>query len=346
MVRQPNLARTLRAIVDAEKANFATTHDRIRAIHAGRDAFYPGSIARRIADADKAAGGVFTYEDLAGYHGRIENPTTTSFHGFDVYKAGPWNQGPVLLQTLNILEGVDLKSAGANSAEYIHQMHEAIKLAYDDRNAYYGDPPFAAVPMMGLLSKPYAAERRKLIGARAALDHRVGDPFAFDPDVKAPPSRYVPHAQGAKRSTPSGDTTCVDVVDKDGNLFSATPSSGWRIDGGGHRGGGLEPDADLRSRSAEPQRPRRREASAHDADADARAQGRQAVPRDQHARRRQPGPADPQRAAADVRVRQADSGSARGAARQLAASLQLVRQSRERGGRAGDRKPRERGRAQ
>ena len=231
LFRQPNLARTLRAIVDAEKTNFATTHDRGKAIHAGRDAFYTGSIARRIADADKAAGGVFTYEDLATYHGRIEKPTTTSFRGFDVYKAGPWNQGPVLLQTLNILEGVDLKSAGANSAEYLHQVHEAIKLAYDDRNAYYGDPTFASVPMTGLLSKPYAAERRKLIGARAALGHRVGDPFAFDPDVKAPSSRYVPHAQGAKRSTPSGDTTCVDVVDKDGNLFSATPSSGWLLGG-------------------------------------------------------------------------------------------------------------------
>ena len=231
MFRQPNLARTLRAIVDAEKANFATTHDRTKAIRAGRDTFYTGSIARRIADADKAAGGVFTYEDLATYHGRIEKPTTTSFRGFDVYKAGPWNQGPVLLQTLNILEGVDLKSAGANSAEYLHQVHEAIKLAYDDRNAYYGDPTFASVPMTGLLSKPYAAERRTLIGARAALDHRVGDPFGFDPDVKAPSSRYVPHAQGAKRSTPSGDTTCVDVVDKDGNLFSATPSSGWLLGG-------------------------------------------------------------------------------------------------------------------
>ncbi|HYM23029.1 MAG TPA: gamma-glutamyltransferase, partial [Vicinamibacterales bacterium] len=171
------------------------------------------------------------YEDLAGYHGRIEKPTTTSFHGYDVYKAGPWNQGPVLLQTLNILEGVDLKAAGANSAEYIHQVHEALKLAYDDRNAYYGDPSFVSVPMAGLLSKPYAAERRKLIGQRASLEHRVGDPFAFDREVKAPAIRYVPHSQGVKRSTPIGDTTCVDVVDKDGNLFSATPSSGWLLGG-------------------------------------------------------------------------------------------------------------------
>ena len=161
MFRQPNLAKTIRAIATADKAAFAKTHDRLKAIRAGRDAFYTGSIARRIAEADRAAGGVFTYDDLANYHGKIEKPTTSSFHGFDVYKAGTWNQGPVLLQTLNILEGVDLKTAGDNTAEYIHQVHEAIKLAYADRNAFYGDPAFAAVPIAGLLSKPYAAERRR-----------------------------------------------------------------------------------------------------------------------------------------------------------------------------------------
>ena len=229
--RQPNLASTLRAIVDAEKANYGRTHDRLKAIEAGRDAFYKGSIAHRIADAERAAGGVFTYEDLANYHGRLEKPTTTTFHGYAVYKAGPWNQGPALLETLNILEGVDLKSAGANSADYLHAVHEAIKLAYDDRNAYFGDPTFTSVPMAGLLSKPYAAERRKLIGARASLDHRIGDPFAFDSGVTAPAERYTPHSQGPRRSTPIGDTTCVDVVDKDGNLFSATPSSGWLLGG-------------------------------------------------------------------------------------------------------------------
>ena len=147
--RQPNLARTLRAIAAADKASFAKTHNRVTAIHAGRDAFYTGDIAHRIADADKAAGGVFTYDDLASFHGAIEKPVTTSFHGYDVYKAGPWNQGPVLLQTLNILEGVDLKSVGVNSTDYIHQVHEAIKLAYADRNAYYGDPAFAKVPIAG-----------------------------------------------------------------------------------------------------------------------------------------------------------------------------------------------------
>jgi gamma-glutamyltranspeptidase/glutathione hydrolase len=120
---------------------------------------------------------------------------------------------------------------GANSANYIHTVHEAIKLAYDDRNAFYGDPAFVKVPMAGLLSKPYAAERRALIGRTAALDHRVGDPYRFDPDVKAPATRYLPHSQGTKTVGAPGDTTCVDVVDKDGTLFSATPSSGWLLGG-------------------------------------------------------------------------------------------------------------------
>jgi gamma-glutamyltranspeptidase/glutathione hydrolase len=229
--RQPNLARTLRAIAAADKAAFAKSHNRVTAIRAGRDTFYTGDIARRIADADKAAGGVFSYDDLATYHGKIEKPATTSFHGYDVYKAGPWNQGPVLLQTLNILEGVDLKSFGVNSADYIHQVHEAIKLAYADRNTYYGDPAFATVPMAGLLSKEYAAERRAQIGPRASLEQRAGNPFKFDPSVKAPAGTYIPHTQGEKSGATAGDTTCVDVVDKDGNLFSATPSSGWLLSG-------------------------------------------------------------------------------------------------------------------
>ena len=229
--RQPNLARTLRTIVAAEHEAFETTHDRAASIRAGRDAFYKGEIARKIAAADRDEGGVFTYEDLANYHGAIEKPTSTLFHGYTLYKAGPWDQGPVLLETLNILEGFDLKAMGPNSADYLHNVHEAIKLAYDDRNAYLGDPAFARVPITGLLSKEYATARRRLIGGKAFLDHRPGDPFAFDPDVKAPAVRYMPHAQGHKGPNTSGDTTCVDVVDKDGNLFSATPSSGWLLGG-------------------------------------------------------------------------------------------------------------------
>jgi gamma-glutamyltranspeptidase/glutathione hydrolase len=229
--RQPNLARTLRSIAAAEHAEFAENHDRATAIRAGRDAFYKGDIARRIAAADRDAGGVFAYEDLAGFEGHVEKPVSTEFHGYQVYKAGAWDQGPVLLQTLNLLEPIDLKSMGANSADYIHTVHEAIKLAFADRNAFYGDPAFAQVPLVGLLSKAYAAERRTLIGLRASFEQRPGDPYKFDPNVKPPARRYIPHAQGAASPGGIGDTTCVDVVDKAGNLFSASPSSGWLLGG-------------------------------------------------------------------------------------------------------------------
>lgn len=228
---QPNLAKTLREIVAAERAAFEKTRDRKAAILAGRDAFYKGTIARRIAEADHAAGGVLTYEDLAGFRGRIEEPVKTTFHGYDVFKAGPWDQGPVLLQTFNILAGIDLAAMGPGSADSIHAVHEATKLAYDDRNAFYGDPDFVKVPLKGLLSSDYAAARRSLIGPQAFLEHRPGDPFAFDPEVKAPPVRYTPHSQGEAPRAEKGDTTCVDAVDRDGNLFSATPSSGWLLGG-------------------------------------------------------------------------------------------------------------------
>jgi gamma-glutamyltranspeptidase/glutathione hydrolase len=231
MFRQPHLARTLRAIVAAELAAFKATGNRSAAIQAGRDVFYKGDIARRIADATQAAGGVLSYEDLAGFAGSIESPVSTTFHDVEVFKPGPWNQGPVLLQTLNILEGFDLAAMGHNSADYVHTVHESIKLAYDDRNAFYGDPAFVSVPMTGLLSKEYAAARRKLIGTRAAMEHRPGDPFAFDPSVRPPPIRYMPHPQGVDQTGSSGDTTCVNVVDAEGNLFSATPSSGWLLNG-------------------------------------------------------------------------------------------------------------------
>jgi len=228
--RQPNLARTMRALVAAESAAWTATGDRTAAIRAGRDAFYTGDIARRMAEATRAAGGVLSEGDLAAFRGRVETPATTSFHGYDVYKAGVWNQGPVLLQTLNLLEGVDLAGMGHNSADYIHTVHEAIKLAYADRNAYYGDPDFVSVPVTGLLSKAYAAERRGLIGATASAEHRVGDPYPHDP-LSPPARRYVPAAQGVTSGREPGDTTGISVVDAEGNLFSSTPSSGWLLGG-------------------------------------------------------------------------------------------------------------------
>ena len=231
LFRQANLAATLRAIVAAESTEYARSRDRSAAIRAGREDFYCGDTARRIVAANRAAGGVFTNADMADFHGQIETSATTRFHDYDIHKAGPWNQGPVLLQTLNLLEGFDLAAMGHNGVEHVHTTHEAIKLAYADRNAYYGDPEFAAIPMQGLLSKDYADERRKLIGTQASLEHRPGNPFAFDDCVPEPAVRYSPHSQGAPAASGSGDTTCVCAVDEHGTLFSSTPSSGWLLNG-------------------------------------------------------------------------------------------------------------------
>jgi gamma-glutamyltranspeptidase/glutathione hydrolase len=228
--RQPNLAKTLRTIAAADHAAFEATHDRIKAIEAGRDAFYKGEIAHHIADADQKDGGVITYDDLSHYRGEVGEPTTTKFYGYDVYKTGPWGQGPALLEALNILEAAHIKDMKPDTAPYIHTAAEAINLAFDDRNAYFGDPRFVKMPLAGLLSKAYAADRAKQILPEASVTHRVGDPYAFDPSVKRTGPTYVPHAIPATGEKP-GDTTSVQVVDKDGNLFSATPSSGWILGG-------------------------------------------------------------------------------------------------------------------
>ncbi|HEY0945840.1 MAG TPA: gamma-glutamyltransferase family protein [Opitutaceae bacterium] len=223
---QPNLAATIRRIIAAERAARARGADRIAAIQAGRDDFYKGETAQKIAGAQKEAGGVMSYDDLATFQGAIEEAVSTTFHGFEIYKPGPWNQGPVLLQTLNILEGIDLAAMGLNRADTIHTTIEAMKLAYDDRNAHYGDPAFAKVPIKGLLSKDYAAERRALITPQAFLQHRPGDPYPFDPATPRPAEIYMPHPQG-KEAGRVGDTTSISVADAQGNLFSCTPSSGW-----------------------------------------------------------------------------------------------------------------------
>ncbi|HEY0875567.1 MAG TPA: gamma-glutamyltransferase family protein [Vicinamibacterales bacterium] len=225
--RQPNLAATLRAIVAAEAAAKANGASREAAIQAGRDAFYNGSIAQRISAAVRAAGGTMTEEDLASYRGKIEEPATATYRGYTVHKAGFWNQGPALLQTLQILEGFDLAKMGLGSADALHTIAEAIKLAFADRDKYYADPDFANVPGDALLSPKYASLRRALIDPRrASMETRPGDPVrgAALSDV-VPPQRT-----GAPEREP-GDTTAVEVVDKDGNLFSATPSSGWLLGG-------------------------------------------------------------------------------------------------------------------
>ena len=236
--RQPNLARTLRALVAAEDAAVKSGASREDGIAAGRDAFYRGDIARRIVAANREAGGLFAEEDLATYKGRIEKPYKIKYRGYDIYKAGPWNQGPALLQALQILEEFDLRALGEGSADTRHAIIEAIKLAFADRDRYYGDPDFVKVPMQGLLSDGYATERRRAIDMKVASGElRPGDPWKFDasgpsPSGDADPDRFraIPESAVAARYEP-GDTTAIEIVDAQGNLFSSTPSSGWLLGG-------------------------------------------------------------------------------------------------------------------
>jgi gamma-glutamyltranspeptidase/glutathione hydrolase len=234
--RQPNLAVTLRALVAAEADAKRRGASREQAIDAGRDAFYRGPIAQRMAAAVKAAGGVMSEEDLSSYRGRIEAPATVTYRGYQVHKAGFWNQGPALLQTLALLEGFDLAKMGHGSADATHTIVEAVKLAYADRDHYYADPDFARVPAAALLAPAYAQVRRALIDpAQASLEHRPGDPERRAPRISGSDGSSARSTSAAQesRSDPGepGDTTAIQIADRAGNLFSATPSSGWLLGG-------------------------------------------------------------------------------------------------------------------
>jgi gamma-glutamyltranspeptidase / glutathione hydrolase len=228
--RQPNLAATLRAMVAAEAAALGNGADRVAAIEAGRDVFYKGDVARRIAAAVKVDGGLLSYEDLATYKGRIEPAVTTRFQGYDIHKAGFWSQGPALLMTMNILDAAGISGMPVRSEKYLHTFTEAIKLAFDDRNAYFGDPLFAEIPAEGLLSKSYAAERAALIGEQASMEHRYGNPWSHQRGGRKPAAMFRPRVLKPPGS-PTADTTAIEIVDAQGNLFSCTPSSGWLMGG-------------------------------------------------------------------------------------------------------------------
>jgi gamma-glutamyltranspeptidase/glutathione hydrolase len=227
--RQPNLAATLRAIVAAETDALRKGADRNKAIEAGRDVFYKGDVARRMAAAVQADGGLLTYEDLAAYRGRVEPAVSTRFQGYDVHKPGFWSQGPTLLMTLNLLEAAGIEKMPVAGEQYLHTLMESLKLAFDDRNAWFGDPLFADIPAEGLLSKSYAVERAALIGAQASLLHRYGNPYAHQRGGKAPATPFRPRR--LRPGDPTSDTTAIEVVDAKGNLFSCTPSSGWLVGG-------------------------------------------------------------------------------------------------------------------
>jgi len=226
MFAQPDLARTLRAIVRAERA--AAPRGRHAALTAARNYFYKGVIAKRISDFCAANGGLLRTGDFAAFHANVEEPAHASYHGYEVYKTGFWAQGPVMLEMLNVLEGYDLQAMKHNSATYIHMLTETMKLGFADRDRYYGDPDFVRVPGTELLSKDYAMMRRSLIDERhASLEQRPGDPMNKKPLMNSSPNPALTGQSTVPEAERANDTTCVNVIDKDGNLFSATPSGAW-----------------------------------------------------------------------------------------------------------------------
>jgi gamma-glutamyltranspeptidase/glutathione hydrolase len=226
---QTQLGQTLRLMVDAERR---TPGSRQAGIAAARQEFYEGEIARRIVEFSTRVGGFLHMTDLAQYHARFETPLQTTFAGYDICTQGVWTQAPVLLQTLNMLEQVDLQALGHNTPAYIHTVTEALKLAFADRERYYGDPDFATVPVAALLSKPYAAARMTLVDAAAACPHlpAPGDPVANQAVLNGAPVGSAPGMtpRAAETSPVAAEegTTHLSVVDRDGNMVCLTPSGG------------------------------------------------------------------------------------------------------------------------
>ena len=214
---QADLARSLQYMADEESASGKSRDDGLKA---ARAAFYEGDIAKTIAKFHREEGGFITEEDMREFRVAIEPPVKRRYWGIDVYTCGPWCQGPVLLQMMALLEAYDLKGMGHNSTEYIHTLAEAVKLAFSDRERYYGDPRFVDVPLDDLLAEDYNADRRGMIRADEAW-------------AEAPPHGAVPgfEAQMAKTLSPPQapeyvlhDTSYACAVDGDGNAFSTTPS--------------------------------------------------------------------------------------------------------------------------
>ena len=222
MFVQKDLARTLRYMVDQESAARARG-DRVTGLEAARDAFYRGDIAQAIVAFHAREGGWMSAKDLADYHSPIERAPSVRFGGTDVYTCGAWCQGPVLGQALNILDPASLKAAGHNSADYLHTMAEGLKLAFADREAFYGDPRHVEVPLDGLLDAKYGVARRALIDpARASPEMPAhGTPAgAARGDVRG---GSAPRREGVPAGPPR-DTSYICVVDRWGNTVSATPS--------------------------------------------------------------------------------------------------------------------------
>jgi gamma-glutamyltranspeptidase/glutathione hydrolase len=219
--KNPDLARTLEKLVEAEKQNAGK--GRHEALKAARDRFYKGDIAQTLAKFSEENGGLFRYEDLAAYTAKVEDPVSIDYRGYQVYKNASASQGPAELFALNILEGFDLKAMGLNSLQYLQTCVEAVKLAMGDREKYLGDVDFIKIPYGGLLSKDYAAERRKLIDPdKASLELRPGNPEKFTKGTNTLDRPVNVSLEGEADHV--GDTSYIAVVDKDRNMISFEPS--------------------------------------------------------------------------------------------------------------------------
>ena len=224
-LRNPEWATTFRGLVHAERQQRAA--GRTAGIAAARRAWYEGAVAEKIAafcrdhrfrDASGMENaGLLAFQDIAGYRSLVETPVSVDYRGLDVWKCGPWSQGPVFLQMLRLVEGCDLRGMGHNSPEYLHTWVECAKLAFADREYYYGDPAFVEVPLGRLLDREYSEQRRRLLDPRRASR-------ALRPGDVAP--RPLSLILGDERSY-DGDTTHLDAVDAAGNMMAATPSGGW-----------------------------------------------------------------------------------------------------------------------
>jgi len=216
---QPQLGATLRLMVQAE-ANAGGS--RQRGLHAARAVFYEGEIARCIASFSESCGGFLRHEDLTAYRSRMESPVETRFAGYSIHTQSTWSQAAVLLQAVNMLEHLDLRAMGHNSPAYVHTVTEVLKLAFADRERYYGDPEFSAVPVAGLLDKAYAAQRLQDMGEQACPElPSAGTPFG----TTAGSPRPQPATAAAPQASEEG-TTHLAVIDGDGNMVCITPSGG------------------------------------------------------------------------------------------------------------------------
>jgi gamma-glutamyltranspeptidase/glutathione hydrolase len=250
--RQPELAATLEKLVAAEREALAAGKSRRDAILAANTRFYRGDIARELVAAVRAQGGLFTEQDLAGWHVRIEEPVSTSYRGIEVYKLTTWTQGPAFLQALNLLEQLDLRALGYNTPKYLHAIYQAMNLAFADRDFYYGDPYVAPVePLRGLLSKAYAKQRFGQIDfTRNDPAVRPGDPYPFQGEqnpfahlLASWPPRDARDARGehgnpadrapreslrtARDAAFRAGTTSIQAADAEGWVVSVTPSGAW-----------------------------------------------------------------------------------------------------------------------